>query len=76
VRFKRGDDFKEKGASHKTYGIDDGEWGNKIEVYGDSQLRNRILRYLNKTDKKKAEKEDLCKRTRQRKSHQGGLKTF
>ena len=44
----KGDDFLEEEADHKTYGIHVGEWGNKIVVYGDEDLRNKILKLLNK----------------------------
>ncbi len=45
-----GDDFKEDGADHKTYGITqtNPQHENIIEVYKDKALRDRILEYLNK----------------------------
>ena len=46
--YTKGDDFLEKGADHKTYGIHVGEWGNKIVVYDDDDMRNKILNLLNK----------------------------
>lgn len=48
--FIKGDDFQNKGSDHKTFGIHNEtpgvEWGNQIEVYGDPDLRDRILRLL------------------------------
>lgn len=49
--FIKGDDFLEEGADHKTFGIHNEtpgeEWIQQIEIYGDPDLRDRILRLLN-----------------------------
>lgn len=52
-KFIKGHDFAESGADYVTYGIDHHvfghtEWGNRIEVYGSSDLRNLIVALLNK----------------------------
>ena len=57
--YERGDDFKGKNETFRTYGITEfesaekdgvlfGEHTNKIEVYGDLKLRDRIIKLLNK----------------------------
>ncbi len=50
-KFTKGDDFIGAGADHVTYGIHNEtpgeEWSQQIEIYGDPDLRDRILRLLN-----------------------------
>lgn len=46
VTFKKGDDFLKEGADHKTFGIHCINWAQQIEVHGDEELRDRILRLL------------------------------
>ena len=56
--FRKGDDFLEKGKDNKTFGIHNEEWGNQIEVYGNKDLRDRILRLLQEDeDTLKAERD-------------------
>jgi hypothetical protein len=59
----KGDDFYDKKADHKTYGINECisdpkdptnkftnyTHYNKIEIYGDHKLRKKILRLLNES---------------------------
>ncbi len=49
-KFVTGEDYKEDGADQKTFGIHNRtpgeEWGNQIEVHGNEELRDRILRLL------------------------------
>lgn len=49
-RYKKGFHYKEKGASYKSYAIDDlrEDWGEKIVVHGDIKLRDLIIKLLNK----------------------------
>lgn len=50
-KYEVGDDFKDRGASMMTFGITEigvETHSNKIEVYGDAVLRDRILELLNK----------------------------
>ena len=53
-RFVKGISYKDKGHSLKTYGISDNgtdtirSHENKIEIYGDIKLRDRIIKLLNK----------------------------
>ncbi len=42
-----GDDYREDGAENMTYGIHADQWGNKIVVYGDRELRDKIVDLLN-----------------------------
>lgn len=46
-RYFKGSDVHEKDATYKTFGISEGAHANKIVVYGDEGLRNRILNFLN-----------------------------
>jgi hypothetical protein len=57
--YKKGDNHKDKGNDLKTYGITEidpeafgctPDHANKIEVYGDIELRNRIIKLLNKSN--------------------------
>ena len=50
--YRRGDDYKEKGDDFKTYGITQEEpfHGNKIVVYEDWKLRNKILKLLKRKE--------------------------
>lgn len=45
-RFTMGDDIEGNDGDSDTFGINDGEWGNRIEVYGSSELRDVILSLL------------------------------
>lgn len=54
--YKKGDNFKDKDSSYKTYGITEiaeKTHAQKIEVYGDIELRNLIIKLLNKYEKEK-----------------------
>ena len=57
MKYKKGDSHRDHGDDLKTYGItetdDEGATvhGNKIEVYGDIKLRNKIIDLLNKEKK-------------------------
>lgn len=64
-KYSKGDDFKDRNSQYKTFGIDefdddsilyDKTHAQKIEVYGDAKLRNRIIKLLNKDEKEKGEK--------------------
>jgi hypothetical protein len=51
----KGDDFLEKGVAYHTFGITEQskeknieDHTNKIEVYGDSKLRDKIIKLLNR----------------------------
>ena len=61
--YKKGDDFQENKDDYKTYGITEvdpnstffvREHAQKIEIYGDWRLRNRIIKLLNKYEKEKS----------------------
>ena len=51
MKYTKGDDFQESTCDLKTFGINennsDETHANKIEIYGDEKLRNRILDLLN-----------------------------
>ena len=47
--FTKGCDYTEENATFKTYGINVDRWENKIEVYGDEELRDQLIDLLNKT---------------------------
>jgi len=61
-RFVKGNDYKDKGNDLKTYGITDTEsvsalgkgitviHTNKIEIFGDRILRDKIIKLLNKQE--------------------------
>jgi hypothetical protein len=59
--YEKGDFFQDKDNDFKTYGITeiDSEMRpqmphtNKIEIYGDKKLRDKIIRLLNKDEKKR-----------------------
>ena len=65
--YKKGDDFKERDDTYKTFGISEidpndtfnsnHEHANKIEVYGDAKLRNKIIKLLTKDEELKEIKE-------------------
>ncbi len=63
-KFVTGEDYKEDGADQKTFGIHNRtpgeEWGNQIEVYGDEDLRDRILRLLQEDGILKAERDEAA----------------
>jgi hypothetical protein len=45
MKYEKGDEYKDDGDCY-TYGITCGEHVNKIEVYGDELLRDKILDFL------------------------------
>ncbi len=53
MEYIKGNSFKDEDNDHKTYGITEiGEEThfNKIEVYGDKKLRNKIIKLLNEEE--------------------------
>lgn len=51
MKYTIGSDFQESTCDLKTFGINENDSGeihdNKIEIYGDEELRNQILDFLN-----------------------------
>lgn len=47
---KPGSDYFDEGATYTTYGINVKNHFNRIEVHGDPELRNKIIKLLNKED--------------------------
>ena len=47
MEYKRGYDYQAEGRGMGTYGITHEDYTNKIEVHGDIDLRDRILKLLN-----------------------------
>jgi hypothetical protein len=52
--YSKGDDYKEDFADYKTFGISENKrvdnrllHTNKIEIYGDEELRDKIIKLLN-----------------------------
>ena len=48
--FAAGHDYLENSADVETYTIDCNDWAEKIIVYGDKDLRDKIVRLLNESD--------------------------
>lgn len=46
MEIKKGNDYLEEGADYHTYGISVDGHDNQIEVYGDKQLRDDIVKFL------------------------------
>ena len=60
--YKKGDDFQEKDVTFKTFGITEidpdsinyrKEHSQKIEVYDDEELRDKIIELLNRYEREK-----------------------
>ena len=51
MKYEIGDDYQDDETTYKTYGISCNDHPNKIEVYNDEELRDKILELLNKEQK-------------------------
>jgi hypothetical protein len=58
-KYTQGDKYKETDADLITYGINEDDHANKIEVHGDKELRDEILRSLILSRKMMEGKNDL-----------------
>jgi hypothetical protein len=64
-KYSKCDDFKDRNSEFKAFGINEFDddsilynktHAQKIEVYGDIKLRNRIIKLLNKYEKEEKDK--------------------
>jgi len=53
MKYIAGDSYLVSGNTYRTYRISEGMWAGKIHVFGDEELRDRIVRLLNADDEKR-----------------------